>query len=128
MSLYYLTDWLGIVPIAIVLCFAALGAMQLIKRKSIFAVDRSILLLGGFYLSVIAVFLFFEVAVVNYRPLLIENVLEASYPSSTTMLSVFVFVTAAAEISKRINSKLPRCIAVAFLLAFAAYPNIRGRA
>ena len=55
MSLYVITDWLGLVPIATVLGFAALGLCQLIKRKSLLKVDRSIIILGGFYVAVAAV-------------------------------------------------------------------------
>ena len=42
--------------------------------------------LGVFYVVVLAVYLLFEKVVINYRPVLIEGVLEASYPSSTTVL------------------------------------------
>ena len=41
MTLYTITDWLGLVPIAVCLCFAALGAVQLVKRRSLFRVDRA---------------------------------------------------------------------------------------
>ena len=60
MLLYTITDWLGLLPLAVALGFAVLGSVQLIKRKSILAVDKSLLLLGGFYLAVFAVYLFFE--------------------------------------------------------------------
>ena len=63
LSLYLLTDWLSLVPLGIVLGFGALGLEQWVKRKSIWKVDRSILVLGGFYLVVLAVFVFFEVCI-----------------------------------------------------------------
>ena len=65
-SLYVITDWLGLVPVCLMLGFAILGLVQWIQRKRILAVDRDILALGGFYLVVAAVFLFFEQFVVNY--------------------------------------------------------------
>ena len=95
--LYTVTDWLGLVPIAAALGFAILGLVQLIKRKSLWKVDRSILALGVFYIVVIAAYVFFEMVVINYRPTLIEGYLEASYPSSTTMLVTCVMPTAAMQ-------------------------------
>ena len=86
MLLYSITDWLSIAVLFIMFGFAMVGLVQLIKRKSLFRVDSSILVLGGFYVLVFLAYLFFEFFVVNYRPVLIEGVLEASYPSSTTML------------------------------------------
>ena len=92
MSLYVITDWLGLVPIGFAFGFAVLGLVQWIKRKSILKVDRSILTLGGFYIVVMAVYILFEIVVINYRPVLINGYLEASYPSSTTMLVIAAFI------------------------------------
>lgn len=67
-ALYTLTDWLGLVPIGIALGFAVLGLVQLIRRKSLLKVDRDILILGGFYIVVLAAYLLFETVVINFRP------------------------------------------------------------
>ena len=85
--------------------FALLGLVQLIKRKSFFKVDRSILALGVFYIVVMAIYVFFEVLVVNYRPVLIGGILEASYPSSTTMLVTCVMPTAVMQFKRRIKGQ-----------------------
>ena len=61
MILYTITDWLGLIPLCIVLGFAMLGLYQWIRRKDVRLVDRSILILGGFYLVVAVVYLFFEI-------------------------------------------------------------------
>ena len=121
MSLYVITDWLGLVPIATVLGFAALGLCQLIKRKSLLKVDRSIIILGGFYVVVAAVFLLFEVLAVNYRPVLIEGCLEASYPSSTTMLVLCVMPTAVMQLSSRIKSQPVKLAVTLLIIAFIAF-------
>jgi len=106
MSLYFVTDWLSLVPVAIMLGFALLGSFQWIKRRKITKVDKSILLLGAFYVVLAAVYLFFEVFIINYRPVLIDGVLEASYPSSTTVLMICVMSTAALELEKRIKNNV----------------------
>lgn len=117
MTLYEITDWLGILVIGIAAGFGVLGFLQLIKRKSIKKVDYSILVLGGFYITVIAFYLFFEIVTINYRPLLIEGRLEASYPSSTTVLSLCVLVTAIIELNNRFKRRITK---LAFGVAFSS--------
>ena len=104
MSLYVWTDWLSLVPVGFGAGFALLGLGQWIRRRSRRGVDGSIWLLGGFYLAVAAAFLLFEVFVVNYRPILIDGRLEASYPSSTTMLALCVMPTAQMQLRGRIQN------------------------
>ncbi|MDD3654139.1 MAG: phosphatase PAP2 family protein [Desulfotomaculaceae bacterium] len=126
MFLYNITDWLGLVAILVALGFAVLGLVQLIKRKSLFRVDSSILILGGFYLLVMAAYLFFEYNIVNYRPVLINNVLEASYPSSTTMLVMCVMPTAMIQFHRLIQNKTVR-IAINTLFGVFTVTMIIGR-
>jgi len=108
MGLYTVTDWLGLVPVAFGFGFALLGLAQWIKRKSIRKVDRSLLLLGGFYIVVLAAYLFFESFVINYRPVLIDGFPEASYPSSTTLLVLSVMPTALMQLRWRVRRPVIR--------------------
>ena len=93
MAIYTITDWLGLVPIFICLIFAGIGLVQLIQRKSLFKVDADILVLGIYYIIVIFGYLIFEMIQINYRPVLIDGFMEASYPSSTTLLVLSVMPT-----------------------------------
>ena len=121
MALYTITDWLSLIPLAFAAGFGLLGLVQWIRRRSLKKVDRSILILGGFYAAVLAAFLLFEAVVVNYRPILIEGVLEASYPSSTTMLVMCIMPTAVMQLRSRIrNRRIRRCTCAA-LTVFAVF-------
>lgn len=121
MSLYTITDWLGLVPLMFVMGFGTLGLIQWIKRKHLLKVDYSILVLGGFYIVVMAAYVLFEVLVINYRPVLINGILEASYPSSTTMLVMCVMPTAIMQFDTRIkNDVLKRCVTYA-ITAFIVF-------
>ena len=67
------------------------------------------------------VYIFFEFAVVNYRPILIDGYLEASYPSSTTVLVICVMSTAIMQVCDRIkNAIIKRCI-VSVTVVFIAF-------
>jgi len=121
MSLYAITDWLGLVPLAFVMGFALLGLVQWIKRKYLLKVDYSILVLGGFYIVVMAVYVLFEVFVVNYRPVLIGGILEASYPSSTTMLVMCVMPTAIMQFNARIKNNILKRFVASAITAFVVF-------
>lgn len=121
MFLYTITDWLGLVPIGVAFGFAVLGLVQWVGRKSLFKVDRSILALGGFYIIVLAMYIFFEMVVINYRPVLIDGYLEASYPSSTTMLVMCVMPTAMMQLHARIKSDVFRRCVLISIAAFTAF-------
>lgn len=103
MTLYSITDWLGLVPIAVCMIFAVLGAVQLFTRRNLLKVDADILLLGIYYIIVIFCYLIFEMIPINYRPIPIDGHMEASYPSSTTLLVLSVMPTLMFQSHRRIK-------------------------
>lgn len=109
---YTITKWLGYVSVMVAGCFAILGLLQFIQRKSLFRIDRDILLLGFFYCLVMVAYVLFEMVIINYRPVIIdvEEGLEASFPSSHTMLVICIMSTAIMQFHSRIKAKTVRCL------------------
>ena len=121
MGLYTVTDWLGLVPIAVCIGFGILGLVQWVRRKRITMVDRDILLLGGYYILVIMGYLIFEMIPINYRPILINGAMEASYPSSTTLMVLSVMPTLLFQVNRRTTNKTVRRITAAFVVLFSVF-------
>ena len=121
MSLYNVTDWLGLVPIFVAMGFALFGFAQWIKRKHLSKVDYSIFVLGGFYIAVMAVYVLFEMITVNYRPILINGILEKSYPSSTTLIVMCVMPTAIMQFNSRIKNTVLKKTMSFLITAFIVF-------
>lgn len=121
MALYTITDWLGLVPVFICCCFGILGLVQLIRRRSLRRVDPDLLLLGAYYLVVIAGYLVFEMIPINYRPVLIDGRLEASYPSSTTLLVLSVMPTLCFQADRRRKTPTRRKAAEIAAVGFSVF-------
>lgn len=119
MTIYTITDWLGLVPIGICLCFGVIGVIQAVKRISLLRVDPDIILLGLYYILVILAYLVFEMVPINYRPILIHGALEASYPSSTTLLVLSVMPTLKFQIDRRTEKPPIRKVTGIFVITFS---------
>lgn len=121
MAIYTITDWLGLVPVFICIIFGGMGFVQLVQKRSIFKVDRDIIFLGVYYTIVILGYLLFEMIPINYRPILIEGFLEASYPSSTTLLVLSVMPTLAEQVNRRAESAMMKAGINAFVICFSVF-------
>lgn len=113
MTLYTITDWLGLVPIFIGMIFGFVGLVQWIKGRNLFKVDFDIRILGIYYVIVIMCYLIFEMIPINYRPIFINGFMEASYPSSTTLLVLGVMPTLIFQANRRVkNDKIKKIISI----------------
>lgn len=109
---YTITDWLGLAALAVALFLALMGFLQLVKRKSFLKVDKSILMLGGLYIIVISLYVFFELVIVNYRPIIMPGAVhpEASFPSSHIMMVCVIMGSAMVLIKQYVKSNLARMV------------------
>ena len=120
-ALYNITDWLGLVPVFICMAFGGVGFFQLIKRKILLKVDSDIIILGIHYVIVISGYLIFEMIPINYRPILINGFMEASYPSSTTLLVLGVMPTVIFQINRRVKNVKIKNIISAITIIFSVF-------
>lgn len=121
MEIYHITDWLGLIPIFICMIFGCVGFIQLIKRRSLFKMDSDIIVLGIYYVIVIVGYLIFEMVPINYRPILIEGVQEASYPSSTTLLVLCVMPTFVEQTNRRLDNVTVKSIIKVLVICFSVF-------
>ena len=86
-----LTDIGLYLSFAVVLVFAVIGLVQLIKRKSLKKVDPIIYVLLATYVISVAFYFIFEIVKINASPLSTPEKIKASYPSSHILFfSVFL--------------------------------------
>ena len=119
MTLYHITDWLGFIPIIFALAYAITGIIQAIKRKSLLKVDKEIVFLGIFYIILVCLYIFFEKVIVNYRPILIDGFLEASYPSSHTLMAVCLCGSSIIINKALYNTKFSKIVNIASIVVMS---------
>ena len=105
MTIYKLTEIVGLIVLLIVGIYGLIGLIQLIKRKSLLKIDREIISLGVLYVLMLMVYVFFEKFIINYRPIIIDGELEASFPSSHTVLSICICISSLIVSKKYVPKK-----------------------
>lgn len=121
MRIYTITDWLGLVVVFVCIGFGLMGLCQWIKRRKLLKVDFDIQMLGVFYVIVILEYLIFEMIPINYRPIFIDGRMEASYPSSTTLLVISVMPTLIFELKRRMKKGLVRKVLIFVIASFSLF-------
>ena len=124
---YDISELAGLIPLAIAGCFTILGVCQAIKRRSLFKVDAHIFALAGFYAAILGAYVAFEFVQINFRPVLMDGVLEASYPSSHTMLAFGICTTAIFELHELVKHKKALLIAADIFCVVVSLIVLLGR-
>ena len=89
--------------------FAVMGLVQWIGRKSFKKVDWNIKMLGVVYAVLALLYVVFEkLIVINHRPLLVNEALEVSFPSTHTLIAVTLALTVVLTLKDYIKNKKVR--------------------
>lgn len=125
---YDITKVLGIIALFTVAFFALLALVELIKGKSFKAVDSDLYALAITYVGIGAAYVLFEKLVINYRPIIADEAegLEASYPSTHSMLIVALLGVTIFQVIKRISDVTLRRI-LCFVLGLMIAITVIGR-
>ena len=125
---YEITSYLGILSILVGLCFACIGFVQLIRRRSLLKVDAEILSLGCLYVILAVLYILFEFLIINERPIIMpgDEHVEASFPSSHTLLSFVILGSAMIVIGKYVRNRR-LCNLIQVLLGILILIAVFGR-
>lgn len=88
----------------VVLTLATIAVVEMIKSKSLFKINHKLLLVALLYVLTAIFYVIFEFVIINYRPLLDEGLIKASYPSSHTLLICVVCLSACLIVPDYIKS------------------------
>ncbi|MCR5097535.1 MAG: phosphatase PAP2 family protein [Lachnospiraceae bacterium] len=96
MTFYKLTEMLGYLALLVAAAFAMMGLSQRLRSKQAGGADHEFYILAGLYVAMGILYVLFEKVIINYRPEILpgETGVEASFPSSHTMLACVVFGSA----------------------------------
>lgn len=98
---YVLSKLLGYICFLIPVINAGVALRDICRKKSLFKIGPDVL--GAFVIYVLMAFFYvlFNTVVLNSRPVLMDGQLEASYPSSHTLLGITLCLTAALQLNFR---------------------------
>ena len=105
-----ISDYILYGAMATVAIFALIGLKQLIQRKSLLKIDADIYLLAAFYVVVVGVYVAFDKVIINCRPIVTDEGIEASFPSSHTLITLCFLATTMIQVANRVKNKAIKVI------------------
>jgi undecaprenyl-diphosphatase len=129
-TFYKISKYAGLLPFGFVAAYGLHGFINLIKNKGFKKMDKKYIILGLFYIIFVAMYLFFEKIPINYRPVLVKGALEASYPSTHTLLAICLcgssLIVSKFLIKNELLRKLADCAAWCLMVVIVIARMISG--
>ena len=92
---YRLSEYIGYLALLAGACIGLIWLLRLIKTKKLLGVDAGLNAAIAAMALMVVFYVLFEALKLNFRPVILDDGLEASYPSSHTLLGCVVFGCAA---------------------------------
>ena len=126
-TLDFVTDIIMYLAFLSILAWAVVGLVQLIKRKSLKKVDYRLYVLAIFAVITVAVYILFDhVLIINYRPIILDEGLEGSYPSTHCLLTLAFFGYSIVNLFvMKINKNLAKILSVVIGILCLLMPVLR---
>ena len=124
---YNITEILGKIAILYMFGFVIYGLVQWVDRHKLRRVDKDLFVLAFIYVLIAGCYAVFQIFIINFRPLLVTTEMEASYPSSHTMLVVCVMSTAIMQFHSKIKKKKALRIVLEIISAVIMVVTVVGR-
>jgi undecaprenyl-diphosphatase len=86
-----ITDIIMYLSFLTVFVWGLVGVLQLVKKKSLKEVDSRLYVLLLFYAITVIIYVFFDKVPINYRPVILDEGLEPSYPSTHNLMTLAFF-------------------------------------
>lgn len=74
-----------------VFVWGVVGVIQLVQKKSLKEVDSRLYVLLLFYVITVIIYVLFDKVPINYRPVILDEGLEPSYPSTHNLMTLAFF-------------------------------------
>ncbi len=114
-----ISDVIMYIAFLVVISFVLMGAKELVEKKNIREVGKTILGLGILYVIVAVIYVAFKKIPINFRPIIPpgETELETSFPSTHTLIIGSVMGSAMIAWNRLFpDMKLVRCIAISTVM------------
>lgn len=109
-NLDLMTDLLFYVTFTVVVFEGCLGIIQLVTRKSLFKVDKEIIIFGISLVVMVVLWLVFDhLLKINVRPI---DANEGSFPSTHVMMATFLALASHAFICMKYETRLPKYLSL----------------
>lgn len=109
---------LGYIIIAMAFGFFIYTIIDIVKKKSLKKADAGLIALMVYFALIVGIYILFDkVLIINYRPVILNVVLEPSYPSTHTFMAIAIMLALKTQFEYKIKDEDNKWFATTFCMA-----------